>query len=99
MEITQSVLNDELIISLRGKLFSPTAPLLENTIEKALQTNNNIVIDFKEVSFLASSGLRVLLAAEKKVREKDGKLTIKNPSELVKKVFILTGFSNILNIE
>ncbi len=70
MEITQSVLNDELIISLRGKLFSPTAPLLENAIEKALQTNNSIVIDFKEVSFLASSGLRVLLAAEKKSEKK-----------------------------
>lgn len=99
MEITQSVLNDELILFLRGKLFSPTAPLLENAIEKALQSSNCIVIDFKEVSFLASSGLRVLLAAEKKVREKDGKLTIRNPSELVKKVFVLTGFSNILNIE
>lgn len=47
MEITQSVLNGELILFLRGKLFSPTAPLLENAIEKALQSTNCIVIDFK----------------------------------------------------
>lgn len=99
MEITRSTQNDEFILFLQGKLYSPTAPLLENAIDDALKSNNQIVIDLKGISFLASSGLRVLLAAEKKVREKDGKLIIRNPSELVKKVFILTGFSNILNIE
>lgn len=99
MEVTQVVKGDEVILSLRGKLFSPTAQLLDRAVDDALKTSNHIVIDLKELTFLASSGLRVLLIAEKKVKEKNGSMTLKNPSELVKKVFVLTGFINILNIE
>ncbi|MGN0438356.1 MAG: STAS domain-containing protein, partial [Lachnospiraceae bacterium] len=55
-------------------------------------------VDIKELKYVTSAGLRVLLAATKKMKLKGGIMTIYNANEDVMEVFEITGFIEILNI-
>jgi anti-sigma B factor antagonist len=56
------------------------------------------VLDFKNLEYISSAGLRVLLNAQKKMQQK-GKMKIINVCEAVMDVFDMTGFADILEIE
>ena len=51
----------------------------------------------KELDYISSAGLRVLLSAQK-VMNKQGEMTLTNVSETVMEIFEVTGFSDILTI-
>lgn len=97
MTISKSLNNKELTLFLEGRLDTGTAPLLENEINNSDNTYEELVLDFTNIDYISSAGLRVLLATKKKMGTK--KFVIKNVKELVLEVFELTGFSEILTIE
>ena len=90
--------NDSLTISLDGYLDTLTAPQLEAEIQGKLEGISNLVFDFNKLTYISSAGLRVLLTAQKAVRNQ-GQMIIKNTNANVKEIFDITGFSDILNIE
>ena len=57
-----------------------------------------IIIDFSNVDYIASSGLRVLVLAHNQMKGKDG-LLLRNVGEHVKEIFRLTGYIHVLKIE
>ncbi|MEM9652591.1 MAG: STAS domain-containing protein [Actinomycetota bacterium] len=57
-----------------------------------------IVVDLSQVTFIDSSGLRVLVRAEKRQAAGGGKLTIAQPSEAVARLLSITGLDTTLNI-
>ena len=57
-----------------------------------------LVLDFKEVDYISSAGLRVLLLLHKQMLAEEG-LTIININETVREVLEITGFLDILNVE
>ena len=59
---------------------------------------NNIVLNFANVEYLSSLGLRMLLELQKKVSEK-GSLKVLNVNDSIMEIFEVTGFANILDIE
>lgn len=75
-----------------------TAPELEKTIEKDLDGIKNLVLDIKGVEYISSAGLRVLLAAQKKI-SKTGLMKVMNACPEVMEIFEVTGFTEILTIE
>ncbi len=85
-------------IALEGRLDTNTAPELENTIGE-LDGITEIDFDFSDLVYISSAGLRVLLAAQKKMNAADGKMVIRNPNELITEVFEATGFDEILDIQ
>ena len=85
-------------IALEGRLDTNTAPELENTIGE-LDGIKEIDFDFADLVYISSAGLRVLLAAQKKMNAADGKMVIRNPNELITEVFEATGFDEILDIQ
>ena len=85
------------IIALDGRLDTTTAPELEKELE--LDGINELVLDFTKLRYLSSAGLRVILSAQKKINAAQGKMTVKNPNEMIMEVFEATGFSEILTIE
>ena len=89
-----------LTVALEGRLDTTTAPELEKALTEALDGVEALTIDLEKLEYISSAGLRVLLSAQKKIRENgDGRLVVRNASDLVKEVFEVTGFCDILTIE
>ena len=98
MEIIKDLNNNELTLTLKGELNSFTAPELEDVIKKNLTGIKSLIFDFKDLEYLSSAGLRVLLVAQK-VMNKQGKMSLRNVNSSVREIFDITGFSGILEIE
>ena len=98
MNIGIKKITEETRIEITGRLDTITAPDLEKTIEKDVSDKTNLVLDVKGMEYISSAGLRVLLAAQKKMN-KQGSMKVVNVREEVMEVFELTGFTDILTIE
>ena len=98
MTITKTQENDKLTVSIEGRLDTTTAPRLEAVLKSSLDNIKELVFDIKELEYISSAGLRVLLAAQK-VMNRQGKMIITGTSETVMEIFEVTGFVDILNIE
>ena len=89
---------DETTIELTGRLDTTTAPALDTTINGDIEGTKSLVLDFKGLEYISSAGLRVLLAAQKKM-QKIGSMKVTNVCEEVMEVLEMTGFADILVIE
>ena len=98
MKINFNKNNDILTVALDGRLDTTTAPALDKTINEDIADTKNLVLDLKGLEYISSAGLRVLLAAQKKM-QKIGKMKVINVCEQVMEVFEMTGFADILVIE
>ena len=87
-----------LVIALEGRLDTTTAPDLEKELKNSLDGITDLTLDMTNLDYISSAGLRVLLSAHK-IMVKQGKMKVTNASEIVREVFEVTGFSDILNIE
>ena len=90
--------NQETVIEIVGRLDTITAPALDKTINEDIGDAKNIVLDVKGMEYISSAGLRVLLAAQKKM-QKIGSMKLTGVCEEVMEVFEMTGFADILVIE
>ncbi len=97
MTIEKIINENELTVTLTGRLDTATAPQLETEL-KDLFGVEKLVLDFAALEYLSSAGLRVLLAAQK-VMNKQGKMIIRNVNETIAEIFEVTGFVDILTIE
>lgn len=98
MTITNERNNDQLTIAIEGRLDTTTAPLLEKFLSENSEGIKDIVMDMENLEYISSAGLRVLLAAHKKIR-KTGNLKLINVIDDIMEVFEMTGFADILDIE
>ena len=90
--------NLETVIEIVGRLDTITAPALDKTINEDIGDTKNLVLDVKGMEYISSAGLRVLLAAQKKM-QKIGSMKVTGVCEEVMEVFEMTGFADILVIE
>ena len=92
--------DDEILtLKLSGKLSTDSANEFKNKILSTLDDAREVVFDLNGLEYISSSGLRILIAALKKIRAQGGNMTIKNVGEQVKEVFDMTGFAQIFNVE
>ena len=98
MNITQNRQGSTLTIELEGRLDTTTAPQLESELKTALDGVSELIFDIKDLAYISSAGLRVLLSAQK-VMNKQGKMVIRGASEEIMEIFDVTGFVDILTIE
>ena len=89
---------EETIIEIVGRLDTITAPALDKTINEDIADTKKLVLDVKGMEYISSAGLRVLLAAQKKM-QKIGSMKLIGVCEEVMEVFEMTGFADILVIE
>lgn len=99
MNITKKLNDGILEITAEGRLDTGTAPQMENELKGSLDNAEKVVFDFANLDYISSAGLRVLLSANKTMISRGKEpITIINANEIVKEVFDVTGFSDILNI-
>ena len=89
---------EETIIEIAGRLDTITAPALDKTINEDIGDAKKLVLDMKGLEYISSAGLRVLLAAQKKM-QKSGSMKVTGVCEDIMEVFEMTGFADILVIE
>ena len=89
---------DELALEITGRLDTITAPALDKTINENLGEIKSLILDCKNLEYISSAGLRVLLSTQKKLQQK-GTMKLKNVREEVMEVFEITGFVDILTVE
>ena len=87
----------ETTIQIIGRLDTITAPSLDKTINEDIGETKNLILDLKNLEYISSAGLRVLLSAQKKM-QKIGSMKVVNVCEEVMEVFEITGFADILVI-
>ena len=97
MTIERTMEKGSLVLALDGELTANTADKLNSAIEAALNETNSLILDFSDMEYVASAGLRILLKAKKASNAKKGKFFIRNVSSDVMNVFEITGFSEILD--
>jgi len=97
MTINKEKNGNELTIHLEGRLDTVTAPELEKELTAEMGGADAVTLDFGKLEYISSAGLRVLLSAHKVMSRKGG-LKIAGANEIVREVFDVTGFSDILNI-
>lgn len=97
MTVTTTKNEGTLNVALSGRLDTTTAPQLEKILGEELGGIDNLAFDFKELEYISSAGLRILLSAQKKMNTQ-GKMTITNVCDEISEVFVITGFSDILTI-
>ena len=98
MTITKNQNGTALTIALEGRLDTMTAPELEAELKTALGGADSLTLDFSKLDYISSAGLRVLLSAHKTMSGKGG-MKVTNVNEIVREVFDVTGFADILTIE
>ena len=97
MTINKLLSGDSLTLAVEGRLDTLTAPELEAEINQSAEGISSLVLDFAKLDYVSSAGLRVLLSAHKRMQAKGG-MKIVHINEIVREVFEVTGFANILNI-
>ena len=88
----------KLTITLAGRLDTTTAPRLETELKQNISGVEELVLDFAELEYLSSAGLRVLLAAQK-VLNRQGSMLVRNVNETIMEIFEVTGFADVLTIQ
>ena len=98
MNIKKEKDGSRLTIIIAGRIDTVTAPDVDEYIKNSLEGVKMLILDFKDVNYVSSAGLRVLLSLQKKMMVK-GEMKLINVNEAVSDVFEVTGFDEILTYE
>lgn len=95
MKITKTVNESNLILELDGKLDTRSAPEFQRYAESSLDGISAITLNFAKLTYMSSVGLSILLTLKKKLGPA-GTLQIINAHGLVREVFEISGFDDLL---
>jgi anti-sigma B factor antagonist len=86
------------VLKFEGNLDTNTSPKAQDALDKACEAGSKVLVDFSNLDYVSSAGLRVLLMTAKKLKSQSGQFHICNLNETVQEVFEISGFSSIFNV-
>ena len=90
----------KLIATLEGEMDTAAAVEAEEILKALYNTDGkDVMIECKDLEYIASSGLRILLGILKGAKASGSQVTLRNVNDDIKNVFRLTGFINYFNFE
>jgi len=99
MEINEENQGGINIYKINGHLDSNTSQGFEDKLIQAIDGGSkNMIIDFKNLDYISSAGLRVILKATKALKREDGKIMLCDMQDYVKEVFEISGFDSLMPI-
>ncbi len=98
MEIKSTKNGTELTVCPIGRLETVTAPDLQAFIEENISGVTDLTFDLKELKYLSSAGLRVLMSAQK-IMNKQGEMRLCNVNEDIMDILDMTGLTDVFEIE
>ena len=99
MEMLEARRNDVLVLALKGRLDAVSAPSVRNRLQERIdQGERRFAVDAAELTYISSSGLRLLLQVTKQLEERSGRLVLCALQEPVKRVLEIAGFISLFSI-
>lgn len=99
MQINVDKHDDTLVVLVDGRMDTISAPEFDSKTEELLKHGEkSFVLDFGNLEYVSSAGLRSILVAAKKAKAAGGDLCCCNLQSMVKKVFDLSGFAAIIPV-
>lgn len=96
MEITEVKQANYTLLELIGRIDAANAPDLEGKVVSLIDGGaTSMVLDFAQLEYVSSAGLRVFLLAAKKLKRANGKLALAAVPDNIKHVFDLAGFTRM----
>ena len=90
---------NELTLSVEGRINSVTSKELDEEINNELGNFNSLILDFTDLEYISSAGLKVLIATQRKLKPDNIPFIIKNSNDVIMEVFLLSGVDRVLEIE
>ncbi|MEE7624832.1 STAS domain-containing protein [Methylobacter sp. Wu8] len=92
--------NNAVVVTISGRLDAVTAPDYEKSIRELIDGGNIcIVVDFEQLDYISSAGLRGLLLMAKLLNAKGGRACLANVKGNVRSVFDMCGFNTVFKME
>lgn len=99
MEVTEKRQNGVIILVPKGRLDSNTSDEFEKRLLGLVGSGEtSLVIDFKDLDYISSAGLRVLLKAAKELKKKNGQIAFCAVKDYIREIFELSGFVSFFPI-
>ena len=98
MTIEKKIENENVTLTISGRMDTTTAPELEKTLDNVLDGTKELVFDMTNLEYISSAGLRVILKAQKAMNAQ-GSMKLTGVNDSIMEVFDITGFLDILTIE
>jgi stage II sporulation protein AA (anti-sigma F factor antagonist) len=99
MEIDTKKEKNATVVSVKGRLDAVSSPVFEKELAGLMiEGGKDFVIDFAQLDYISSAGLRVILATAKNLKKREGRLFLCSLQEMVREVFEVSGFTTIIPI-
>lgn len=98
MNLTKNYNGKELTIKVTESIDTVTAPDFENEVMDEMGKFDSLIFDLKELEYISSAGLRVLVVVAKKLQPDNIPFVIK-VNDTIKEILVMSGMDNILNIQ
>ena len=82
-----------------GELDSKTSPAFEAELRQILPGADMIIVDFEQINYISSAGLRVLLAIEQHLESRDASMKLIHVNAYILEIFDLVGFQDVVTVE
>ena len=99
MNIDKNYNDKELTLTVEGRIDTLTSKELEDEITAELGNFDSLILDFANLEYSSSAGLRVLISTQKKLKADNIPMIIKNVTDSVNEIFRMSGFDKIMKIE
>ena len=99
MNIVKNYNKKELTLAIEGRIDTITSQELDEEINEELGNFDSLIMDFSDLEYISSAGLRVLIATQKKLKADNIPFIIRNVNDTVGEIFRMSGFDKILKIE
>lgn len=99
MDIQKDFNEKELTLLINGRVDTYTAPELETAINEEIDSIESLILDFENLEYISSAGLRVLVSTQKKAKKQDFSFKIINVNDVVNEILRMSKFDKILTIE
>ncbi len=99
LHIELEEIEHRVILRITGRLDAATTPILERKLNALIDEHHNfLLLDFSDIDYLSSAGMRLLLSATKKLKGKNGSLILFSVGDEVSEIIKMAGFDKILHI-
>jgi anti-anti-sigma factor len=99
MEFTVDEFGDVRAVRITGNLDTQTSAVAQEQLTQLIDNGaKKVLLDFENLNYISSSGLRVLLVAAQRLEDTTGQLRICNPNTMVREVFDTSGFTEIFSV-
>ena len=98
MTVEKIVNGEELTLKVTGRIDTTNAKEFEEKAISGLEDVKSLILDFAELDYISSAGLRVVLVLIKQMK-RQGSMLVTNTNEMVKEIFEVTGFADLVDVK